>query len=276
MYWCTGVLHSVHQGRDAGVLVYCRTLCTLAGVPIITVAATKGGVGKTTLAYELAAALGGVLVDLDWDSGGATRMWGYDPASYRRAPLLDALESGPSSTAPRPRARLNQPFLLPSSPDLAASSIADDLVADCLEAWSKTWSDSMGAGWTVVDTHPGANPLTDGAMQAAQLVIVPVVLAEREMQALRGMLRDYAGYPILLVPNRVPAVMPRAVSRRYLGQLRTLANGIPVAPAVSEHLFIARRLRHAAVVLEPRPGQGVRAAAEEYRAVATTVEGLCG
>ena len=35
---------------------------------IITVSAAKGGVGKTTLAYELAAALDGPLVDLDWDA----------------------------------------------------------------------------------------------------------------------------------------------------------------------------------------------------------------
>ena len=38
------------------------------GTHIVTVAAAKGGVGKTTLAYELAAGLGGVLVDLDWDA----------------------------------------------------------------------------------------------------------------------------------------------------------------------------------------------------------------
>ena len=61
---------------------------------IVTVAAAKGGVGKTTLAYELAAALSGVLVDLDWDAGGATRMWGHDPTRAARAPLLDALERG--------------------------------------------------------------------------------------------------------------------------------------------------------------------------------------
>jgi len=69
---------------------------------IVTVAAAKGGVGKTTLAYELAGCLGGVLVDLDWDSGGATRMWGYDPAAFRRAPLLDALEARPRARASRP------------------------------------------------------------------------------------------------------------------------------------------------------------------------------
>ena len=40
---------------------------------IITIAAWKGGVGKTELAKELAWLLDGVLVDLDWDAGGATR-----------------------------------------------------------------------------------------------------------------------------------------------------------------------------------------------------------
>jgi hypothetical protein len=44
---------------------------------IFTVAAAKGGVGKTTLAYELAYLLDAPLVDLDWDAGGASRKWGY-------------------------------------------------------------------------------------------------------------------------------------------------------------------------------------------------------
>src|SRR5947209_13712686 len=108
-------------------------------MPIVTVAAAKGGVGKTTLAYELAAALDGVLVDFDWDSGGATRMWGYDPSAYRRAPLLDALEAGPEGKPPTLRNRSHQPTLVPSHGDLAASSIDASLVADCLSAWTAAW-----------------------------------------------------------------------------------------------------------------------------------------
>jgi chromosome partitioning protein len=236
---------------------------------IVTVAAAKGGVGKTTLAYELAAALDGILVDLDWDAGGATRMWGFDPTAAARAPLLDALERGPEGRPPRPRRRPNQPELVPSHPDLAASRIEHELVADCLVAWAA----AAQAPYLVVDTHPGANPLTDGAMQAADLVVVPVVLGGREMAALEAIVQDFAEYRLLLVPNMVPPVPPR----RFVERLAALADGqLAVAPPVSEHRWIRRRLRRAALTRQPNPGVRVRAAAAEFAAVAAAVEVACG
>jgi chromosome partitioning protein len=236
---------------------------------IVTVAAATGGVGKTTLAYELAAALGGVLVDLDWDAGGATRMWGHDPTRAARVPLLDALERGPEGRPPRPKRRANQPALVPAHPDLSASRIDADLVGDCLQAWAGAWEDP----YLVVDTHPGANPLTDGAIQGADLVVVPVVLGAREMDALEAIVDDYRDYRLLLVPTMVPAVPPR----RFVERLAGLADGrIAVAPPVSEHRWIRRRLRRAALVTQPNPGVRVRAAAVEFRAVADSVEVACG
>lgn len=236
---------------------------------IITVAAAKGGVGKTTLAYELAAALGGILVDLDWDAGGATRMWGVDPLARKRAPLLDGLERGPEGNPPRPLKKPNQPRLLPGHPDLAASDIPDDLVADCLLAWGEGWDTKH----VVVDTHPGANPLTDGALQAGDLVVVPVILGMRELDALEGMLGDYESYRLLLVPNLVPSVPPR----RLVDRLAALAGDtITVAAPIREHRFIRRRLRRSALVLQPNPGVQVRAAAAEFRAVAEHVEVASG
>lgn len=236
---------------------------------IIAVAAAKGGVGKTTLAYELAAALDGVLVDLDWDAGGATRMWGFDPLTAARAPLLDGLERGPDGRVPRLKQRPNQPRLLAAHPDLSASRIDNDLVADCLQAWSIAW----GAPYVVVDTHPGANALTDGAMQAADLVVIPVVLGAREMDALEAILRDFADYPLLLVPMMIPPVPPK----RFVERLAGLAGDrVRVAPPISEHRWLRRRLRRAALVRQPNPGVRVRTAAAEFMAVADVVKESCG
>jgi len=238
---------------------------TAMSARVIVVAAAKGGVGKTTLSYELSAALGGVLVDLDWDAGGATRMWGFDPGAVVRAPLLDALEAGPDGKPPRPKRRPNQPALVPSHPDLAASTVDPDLVADCLQAWASAWD----TRYVVVDTHPGANPLTDGALQVADVVVVPAVLANREMAALEAMLRDLQEFRVVIAPTMVPAVPPR----RYVDRLEELAAGRHrVAPPVSEHRWLRRRLRRSALVLQPNPGKRVTAAAREFRGLAQTVE----
>lgn len=234
---------------------------------IITIAAAKGGVGKTTLAYELAAALGGVLVDLDWDSGGSTRMWGYNANGFRRAPLLDALERGPQGRAPIPRQRRFQPALVPAHHDLGASIVPDDLVADCLSTWSQAWARPV-----VVDTHPGANPLTDGAMQVADLVVVPVLLGVRELDALEGMLADFAAYRLLIAPNMVPPAPPG----RLVERLARVAGDTRVAPPVSEHRWLRRRLRRSAVTLQPNAGRNVARAASEFRALAASVEVSCG
>ncbi len=235
---------------------------------IITVAAQKGGVGKTTLAYELAAALDGVLVDLDWDAGGATRMWGIDPAAARRVPLLDALERGPDGPPPRVRRRSGQPAIIPSHPDLSASRIEPDLLADCLQAWAP----ALAAGPLVVDTHPGANPLTDGALEAADVVVVPVVLGVRELAALEQGLAELPDHRIVVVPSMVPPVPPR----RLVDRLAALTDGrCRVAPPISEHRWLRRRLRRAALVGQPNPGARVRAAADEFRAVAAAIREVC-
>ena len=234
---------------------------------LITVAASKGGVGKTTLAYELAAALDAVLVDLDWDGGGATRMWGDNPLARRTAPLLDALER---RATPRLRSRPGQPALVPSSPDLAASRVPSDVVADSLQDWAAAWSPRP----VVVDTHPGANEFTEGGLLAADLVIVPVVLAGRELDALETMLNELAAYRVVLVPNMVPSLPPA----RLVERLRNLADQfqVPVVGMVSEHRWLRRRMRRRAVVAEPTPGIAVAKAAAEYRAVAKEVVALCG
>lgn len=246
-----------------------NTSTALCKASIIAVAASKGGVGKTTDTAELAAALDAVAIDLDWDTGGLTRLWGYDPSAHRTARLLDAFETG---RAPRPMRAPRRPALVPSHPDLASSSISAELVTDCLEAWAGEWGSTFP--YVVVDTHPGANPLTDGAIAAADLVVVPVVLGKLELDALEGMLKDFGSYNLLLVPTMVPPSPPR----RWVDRLGRLAReaSVPVAPPISRYTGISRRIRRSALTLEENPGAWVARAATEYRKVAETVEAILG
>lgn len=225
---------------------------------VIAVAVPKGGVGKSTLAYELAAAWDAVLVDLDWDQGGTTRMWGARPNDQ----LLAALEGGP---APRPRRAAGRPALVAHHPDLAEGGWRPEQVADQLEQWAASWEVPL-----VADCHPGAGELAYGAMSAAAAVIVPAVLRERELDALAGMVAEFGkSHPLVLVPNQVPPVPPA----RQLRRLRELATGLHVAPPVSAHPWLGRRSRRSAVVLSPITKRTERAVAE-LEAVAQFVRDL--
>ena len=233
---------------------------------IITVAAAKGGWERPPWPTRWPP-VGGVLVDLDWDAGGATGMWGFDPLKQRARRCSTPSSAAPEGRAPRLKRRANQPALVPAHPDLSASRIDSDLVADCLSAWAEHWQEP----YVVVDTHPGANPLTDGAMQVADLVVVPVVLGAREMDALEAILADYAGYRLSWFPRWC-----RRSRRGDSWSVRLHGGRPPGRRAGFRAPLIRRRRRRAALVTQPNPGVRVRAAAAEFRAVAESVEVACG
>ncbi len=236
---------------------------------ILTVAAQKGGVGKTTLAYELAAVLDGILLDLDFHGGGVTNLWGFDPLAAARAPLLDALERGPSARPPRPKHRPNRPDLVPSHPDLSAARLDAEDLAECLEAWVHRWDGRP----LVIDTHPGAHWTTDGAVQVADLVLVPTPPGRRELAATEAMLREHDGFPILLVPTMVPGYPPAwwiEALQRFREQ-----RDVHLAPPISEHRWLRRRLLSTAVTRQRHAGERTRRAADEFRAVARRAAELC-
>jgi chromosome partitioning protein len=187
---------------------------------IVTVAARKGGVGKTTLAYELAWLLDAPLVDLEFDEGSATRMWGYRHETRLRVPLLDALESG---RLPRPLTGYHKPDLVPCHPDFALNQPDSDEMADVLVRWAGEWD----RDFVVIDTHGGGSPSGDGAIAAASVVIVPVPLKTKDLNATEGMVREMPDYPLVLVPNMVPRVPSSAEIRR----LAEIVDGTPVTVA---------------------------------------------
>lgn len=236
---------------------------------IVAVAAEKGGVGKTTISFELATLLDAVLVDLDHHGGGATSMWGYRQERFKRAPLLEALEAGPDGRPPRPRQATRRPRLVPSHPDLAVLSLSDGDIADCLSAWALQWD----TDYVVIDTPPGDNLLADAAISVADLVLVPIPLKSREMDALERMVDLFSAYRLVLVPNMVPRVPPRS----FIERLRKLTNDrgeqIDVAPPISEHLVLQRRALHTALSAQERPSRRGAVAQEEFRRLADHVRG---
>jgi chromosome partitioning protein len=238
--------------------------------PIITVASPKGGIGKTTLAYELAAALGAVLVDLDWDGGGATGRWGDSPERRLRSAVLAGLLSGAGPT-PRFLRASGRPDLVPADTRLAElTAVEPGRVIDRLSAWARDWERPV-----VVDTHPGTGALSDGAIAAAQCVVVPVVLGGMELAALDGFLRVRSDFPLLLAPNRFAG---RARERRLLRQLWNLSRAyeVEVAPPLADYPWLPHRARRSALVLTPVPGGRVAKAAGEFRDVADVVRRKVG
>jgi chromosome partitioning protein len=235
---------------------------------IVTVAAWKGGVGKTELAKELAFLLGAVLVDLDWDEGGATRAWGYRHEARTTAPLLDALETG---RVPRPMSGSGvRADLIPSHPDFATNQPPADRMATALEQWSQTLRRPL-----VIDTHPGGVSSTMGAVAAAHVIVVPVNLETRALKATESMAKELqGGYPLMFVINRV-----EAAPESELKQLEKLSEtfGIPVGPFVSSHTFLKRRKLTMAVCAPGRAG-GIPARAagfvEEMHNVAKSIVDL--
>ena len=219
----------------------------------------KGGVGKTTLAYELAWLLDAPLVDLEWEGGSASRKWGYRHEDRATSALLSAFEKG---TPPRLLHGFSKPDLLPGHPDLELNQPSPDDTADALLKWAGEW----GRDWVVVDTHPGATDVVNGALSVAHVVVTPVPLRSSDLDGTEHMVRELADYPVVLIPNFVPPVAPAAEVRR----LGRIVDGTPVqvGPLIPAALAVGTRKKRMAITAEDPPARPLRPVADALRSVA--------
>jgi chromosome partitioning protein len=231
---------------------------------IVAIAAHKGGVGKTELAKELAWLLAAVLIDFDWDRGGATRAWGYRHETRMNAPLLDAMETG---RTPRPLTGPSRADLVPSHPDWGNNQPQVEYVTGQLEKWSAEWRRPM-----VIDTHPGggedANSSAAAAITAANVVVVPIVLETKPLEALEGMADELRAFPLLIIPNMVDTV-----SKTMTDRLEGISKdyNIPVGPVIGKYGWLSRRtLRMAVAARTPLPAR-TKPFVDEVTAVARAV-----
>jgi chromosome partitioning protein len=229
---------------------------------IVSVHSRKGGVGKTTVAYELAWLLGGVLVDLEWDDGGATRQWGYRHEDRVGAPIVEALER---SRTPRPIRGHGKPILVPGHPTLGALGITAEDISKALRSWANNW----GAEWLIVDTHPGSNSWSDGANAVADVVLAPVPLKTKELEAIAGMVDEMADYPLVLVPNMVP----RIPETGGVARLASIVEGTPVrvGPVIPRAEAVGVRRKRMAMTAEDSPAKAVQPVVDALNELANYV-----
>lgn len=230
---------------------------------ILAVHSRKGGVGKTTLSMELATALDGILLDLDWDDGGATRSWGYRWEDRVDSPVLQAIEH---DRVPRPLKGHRKAMLVPSHPDYATELPAGDVMGELVLQWAATWGEELGKDWVIVDTHPGSADLTNSMLAIANVVVAPVPLREKEMSATESMVKDLADYPLVLVPYMVPPIAPATMINRL--EKIIADTPVQVGPFVPFATAVGRRTKRMSMTAEDRPAKSLIPVVEGLRNVA--------
>jgi chromosome partitioning protein len=204
---------------------------------IVTVAAWKGGVGKTELAKELAWLLQAVLINFDWDHGNATRAWDYRREARQNAPLIDAILS---CRTPRPlHGGAARADLVPCHPDWVHNQPASDVIGGQIERWSAEWQRPI-----VLDTHPGGEEAAYAAIGVAHVILVPVLLENRPLEALEGTVEELRGYPIMVVPSMISAA--RANMVKWLTRISETYQ-VPVTSPISFYRWLGQRQLRMAV-----------------------------
>jgi chromosome partitioning protein len=158
---------------------------------IIAVANQKGGVGKTTTAINLAAALTEtgkrvLLVDID-PQGNASTGLGIEPEQRGLTTYDLMIEDAALADVIRPTS-VDGLFLCPSTTDLSSADI--ELVANekrsflLHDALRQPGIDAYGFDYVLIDCPPSLSLLTVNAMIAADSVLVPL---QAEFYALEGL-----------------------------------------------------------------------------------------
>ena len=153
-------------------------------MPIIGVINQKGGVGKTTSAVNLAAALAAsrriLLVDLDPQANASSGLGVTEPDKT----VYDVLTGESSARHAAIPTDIDNLMLLPASPDLAGAAMELDASSDNMKLLSKALIGVRpNYDFIILDSPPSIGALTLNSLAAADHLVIPL---QTEYYALEG------------------------------------------------------------------------------------------